>query len=362
MVYREDGAVRERPKEFRGREHFGFEDGVSQPAIRGRANIGGQELFISKRNVDLTAQPEASLYGRPGQTLIWPGEVLLGQPRSSPDPLMPGPLDQPSPQWTRNGSFLVFRRLRQDVGLFWRTMRATAAQLSQNGWKITDGELAARLIGRWPSGAPVSRTPGGDNELLGSGPDANYANNYFKFDSDTQKIPVVKDDGLPFDDTFPMAAADPVGITCPLASHIRKVNVRDSGSDMGGNDATYIRRLLRIGIPYGTFLDEEEKYTEDPGDRGLLFLSIQASIEDQFEFLQSSWMNDDSRPKMPGGNDMIVGQNTPAVNGRRRCTLIDPNLDTHEISTADQWVIPTGGGYFFVPSIGAIREVLGRNP
>jgi Dyp-type peroxidase family len=360
VVYHEDGAVRQTPAEERGREHFGFEDGVSQPAIRGRINLHGQEVFISKRNVDPAVQPEASLYGRPGQTLIWPGEVLLGQPRSSPDPLRPGPPREASPEWTRNGSFLTFRRLKQDVGLFWRTMHDMAEQLSAAGWSIDDDELAARLVGRWPSGAPVSRTPGADDEALGSGPDANYANNYFKYDSDTHKTRVVKDDGTPFDDAFPMAKADPLGIVCPHAAHIRKVNVRDSSSDMGGDSATYDRRLLRIGIPFGTFLDRKDRYTEDSGDRGLLFLSVQASIEDQFEFLQAAWMNDDSRPKMPGGNDMLVGQNAAAAGGVRRCTLIDPNLTPHQVSTPRQWVIPTGGGYFFVPSLSAIRDVLSR--
>ncbi len=361
VAYREDGNVRQDDDagDTRGQEHFGFEDGVSQPAIRGRIRTGGSERFISPRNVDPSVQPQSWLYGRPGQTLLWPGEFLLGQPATSPDPLLPGPPSETSPHWTRNGSFLVFRRLQQDVGLFWRTMRDMAAQISASGWQLDDVALAARLVGRWRSGAPVDRVPAGDDPALGA---ENYANNNFRFDSDTEKIAVIKDDGTSFDDPFPMAKADPVGLTCPLAAHIRKVNVRDSASDMGGGDATYNRRLLRIGIPFGDFLAQAQRYTTEVGNRGLLFLSIQASIENQFEFLQAGWMNDDSRPKMPGGNDMLVGQNAPAKNGVRRCTLIGPDLSAREASTAEQWVIPTGGGYFFVPSISALRDVLGRDP
>ncbi len=360
VAYREDGNVRQSDDQgdTRGQEHFGFEDGVSQPAIRGRVRVGREERFISPRNVDPSVQPQTWLYGRPGQSLLWPGEFVLGQPVTSPDPLLPGPPSETAPHWTRNGSFLVFRRLQQDVGLFWRTMRDMAAELSGEGWPLDDVALAARLIGRWRSGSPVDRVPGGDVPELGA---SNYANNYFRFDSDTEKIAVVTDDGTPFDDPFPMAKADPIGLTCPLAAHIRKVNVRDSASDMGGGDATYNRRLLRIGIPYGDFLTPAQRYTEDVGDRGLLFLSVQASIENQFEFLQAGWMNDDSRPKMPSGNDMLVGQNAPAVGGRRRCTLIAPDLSTKEISTPKQWVIPTGGGYFFIPSISALRDVIGAN-
>ena len=137
-------------------------------------------------------------------------------------------------------------------------------------------------------------------------------------------------------DPYDMAKADPVGITCPWGAHIRKVNVRDSGSDIGGRVATYSKRLLRVGV------------------------SIQSSIENQFEFLQARWMNDPSRPKMPGGNDMIVGQNAAAEGGVRRCTIFGSGLQQEQVSAPNQWVIPTGGGYFFVPSITALREVIAR--
>jgi Dyp-type peroxidase family len=359
IEYREDGDVREKPREERGREHFGFEDGVSQPAIRGRIRVHGGEQFISPRNIDAAEIPETWLYGRPGQTLIWPGEFVLGQPATSPDPLRPGPPSPATPQWTRNGSFLVFRRLRQDVGLFWRTMRDAAAEISKSGWQIDDETLAAHLVGRWPSGAPLNRVPGGDVAELGAD---RLANNMFNLDSDTPPLATHDDEGQKYTDPFPRAKADPLGVHCPLGAHIRKVNVRDSVSDMGGGDATYARRLLRIGIPFGDFVDGPHKYDKDVGDRGLLFLSIQASIELQFEFLQTSWANDDVRPKMPGGNDMVIGQNQPAAGHVRRCTVIDPQLAAHVVSTDQQWVVPTGGEYFFVPSISALRDVLGKNP
>jgi len=90
----------------------------------------------------------------------------------------------------------------------------------------------------------------------------------------------------------------------------------------------------------------------------LLFLSIQASIEQQFEFLMSRWVNDPARPKMPGGHDMLIGQNAPVPDHIRRCALFGTGLEEAELSTDQQWVIPTGGGYFFVPSFSALREVI----
>jgi Dyp-type peroxidase family len=289
--------------------------------------------------------------------LVWPGEFVLGYPATGPDPLIPGPISEARPAWTRNGSFLVYRRLRQDVGLFWRTMREEASRLAKlDGFQgLTDDKLAARLVGRWQSGAPVNRVPAGDNEALGADP---FANNNFLFDSDTPRLLLAGGHSDPFE----AAKADPVGATCPWAAHIRKVNVRDSGSDIGGRVATYSRRLLRVGVTFGKSL--EDRYGEKPdpqnGDRGVLFLSIQASVEKQFEFLQSRWMNDPSRPKMPGGNDMIVGQNAAAERGIRQCTIFGAGLQQEQLSAANQWVIPTGGGYFFVPSISALRDVIAR--
>jgi hypothetical protein len=130
-----------------GHEHFGFDDGVSQPGPRGRASDRPGD-HITDRHIDPGQVPQSLLYGYPGQDLVWPGEFVLGYPATGPDPLLPGPVALAQPPWTRNGSFLVYRRLRQDVGLFWRTMRSEAARLAAlPGFaelKDNDEALAAR--------------------------------------------------------------------------------------------------------------------------------------------------------------------------------------------------------------------------
>ncbi|MDB5384814.1 MAG: hypothetical protein JWM11_460 [Planctomycetaceae bacterium] len=357
LEYDEDGDVRD-DAGMRGHEHFGFEDGVSQPGVRGRAS-DGKEDFITDRHIAASQQPEHVLFGFPGQDLVWPGVLILGHPATSPDPLIPGLSSPASPEWTRNGSYLVFRRLRQDVGLFWRTMHQEAERLAGlPGFSgTTDDILASRIVGRWPSGAPVNRIPDGDDLNLGQD---KLANNHLKFDSDTSALPLSSGHV----DSFPQAKADPAGITCPWAAHIRKVNTRDSGSDTGGRDSTYSRRLLRVGVPFGPPLADRYAETKDDpeqGNRGLLFLSIQASIEDQFEFLMARWMGDPTRPKTPAGHDLLVGQNNAAGENRvRSCTIFGTGVQQSSVSTNAQWIVPTGGGYFFVPSLSALTDVISK--
>jgi len=353
-VQRQAGDVRDDVKDESGHEHFGFDDGVSQPGIRGRASDKPDD-FITERYVEPSQFPAAALFGYPGQDLVWPGEFVIGYPQTSPDPLIPGPVLEPAPWWTRNGSFLVYRRLLQDVGLFWRTMRDEAARLSRlPGYdKLDDLTLASRLVGRWPSGAPVNRTPAGDDEDLGND---QFANNHFRFDSDTPSLKLVKGE-----DGFAQAKADPIGLICPLAAHIRKVNTRDAPSDMGARSSTYDRRILRVGVSFGPSLKNRyDKATSGEPERGLLFMSIQSSIEEQFEFLQARWINDDSRPKSPGGHDMIVGQNAATADGVRRCLLFGSGLQQAQAEAAGQFVTASGGGYFFIPPISAITAVIAR--
>jgi deferrochelatase/peroxidase EfeB len=171
VLYQEEGNVRDDEWDgikMRGHEHFGFDDGISQPGIRGRAS-GASDDFITERHVCPEATPDTWLNGLPGQALVWPGEMVIGYPAGSPDPLLPGQNLEPAPDWTRNGSFLVFRRLRQDVGLFWRTMRDKAGELSAlPGFDgMHEHKLASRVLGRWMSGAPVARAPDADDVPLG---------------------------------------------------------------------------------------------------------------------------------------------------------------------------------------------------
>lgn len=360
VIYREEASVL--PGELHGHEHFGFHDNVSQPGVRGKVRVGDCEMHVQKRFIAGSAIPDHLLYGYPGQDLVWPGEFVLGYPGQTPDPLVPGRARTEQPVWTKNGSFLVFRRLRQDVRLFWEVMAAEAERLSrQPGFEgMTQVGLAARLVGRWPSGAPFARVPEADDAALGNDP---YANNHFRYDADTCPVPLAGGRV----DAFRNAKADPVGLVCPLASHIRKVNTRDSSNDDGGTLGTYVRRLIRRGLPFGAPLvrsigpDGVELDQVDPehGNRGLLFVAVVASIEDQFEFLRNRWMSNRAAPRSPGGDDIFIGLNGNAHQERvRRGVLFGQGLQQQEVATNAPWIVPTGGSYLFAPSLSAIRDVL----
>jgi Dyp-type peroxidase family len=258
--------------------------------------------------------------------------------------------------WFRNGSYLVFRRLRQDVKAFNNFVEAEAKRLaSLPGFtELTKDRLASILVGRWPHRAPILRADH-DDEAMGANL---WANNSFLFANVSP--PVVPGPGVSASDPYPPAPEDLRGIICPHASHIRKANPFDVHTEFGDGPTTLVRRILRRGIPFGKLLPDLAP-ANDRGNRGLHFLCYQASISLQFESLIHDWADQAGVPQ-PGGHDPLIGQKGPGVNARTFELLpLTPSSDEPATITVDrEWVIPTGGGYFFAPSVSAIRERLCR--
>jgi len=231
---------------------------------------------------------------------------------------------------------MVFRRLVQGVPEFQCFVDAQARRVG-----IYPELLAARMVGRWRSGAPLELAPLEDKAWLGSDDKRRHDFDYAK---------------------------DPRQRACPYAAHIRKANPRDDAP--GGKAETLSHRIIRAGISFGPEVELGETRTRQ--SRGLMFVCYQASIEDQFEFIQRRYAND---PKfVPGkkrsdtgapvipGHDPIIGQSAdygprvmdePAPNypaGNRRTILEMP----------EEFVVLTAAGYFFMPSITALRGVLAQ--
>jgi Dyp-type peroxidase family len=304
LVFSQQAAALEGP--YGRHEHFGFRDPVSQPGIRG---------FTPP------SDPADPHQGRPGQRLVWPGEFVFGYPtQNAMDLIQPGPLAVAGPEWAVNGSFLVVRRLRQDVAAFRRFVAAAAAEIG-----LERERFAAQCFGRWPSGAPVTVSPERDDPILGRD---ESRNNHFGF------------------------ATDPLGVICPQAAHIRKAYLRDHPTADVVQAGVETHRLLRRSIPYGP------PYPKSC-ERGLLFLAYQTSFERQFEFIIRAWLNNPMLRDNEDGHDPIAGQNGRHPDRVRRFRIPLPG-STGETRAAvltlnEEWVTPTGGGYFFVPSISALR-------
>ena len=268
------------------KEPFGFRDGISHPAIEGSGIPGSN----------------------PKEEPLKAGEFVLGYP----DEL--GGVQRTEPEVLgRNGTYVVFRKLHQRVAEFRRYLKS-------NSTNSGDEELlAAKMMGRWRSGAPLALCPFHDDPELGADP---QRNNNFLFQSD-----------------------DPLGLKTPGGSHIRRTNPRDAS--IAG--VARIHRMIRRGTAYGPLLPEGV-LDDDGADRGLMFAFVGAHIGRQFEFVQSEWINDGIFFGAGSDKDPIIGSN--GVNGnftlprkpvRRRCQGIP------------QFVVTRGGEYCFMPGLRALH-------
>lgn len=314
-------------------EHFGFQDGISQPGIRGDVEIDGVRRPVTTR---YGVPPRGGFdFGKPGQRIAEPDQFLLDAGSD-----------------LRNGSLLVFRRLRQDVRAFDADTKAIAELISNGGRMVIPDRLRAAIVGRAPSGQPLMRPLNGDAGAV----EPPFALNHFDFATDVPDLTLSDGQQISGVTGDPFAT---IGVRCPAWAHIRKVNPRDLGTDKGGEAETLAFQMLRRGIPFGPAFDRD--WSDNPvnaKERGLLFLSYQRSISTQFETLNTNWMNDDRAP-IGFGHDLLVGQHNSGG-----AALPKEGAFHHDGATAGvpftslgQWVIPTGGAYLFAPSISLVRAL-----
>ncbi len=283
------------------KEHFGYTDGISNPDVDGRP--GPRRTRVGKLNEDNEWVPLAT------------GEFILGYPDEAVEnPAVPLPTS-----FSRNGSHMVYRKLHQNIATFRKFLR-------EEGARYPGGEelLAAKLVGRWRDGTPIELSP--------TQPDPNLvANNEFRYGDDME------------------------GLRCPMGAHVRRTNPRDHLGFEG--KLTNRHRILRRGLPYGTPLGPNETPSDD-GQHGVIFITINASIERQFEFVQREWVN--------YGNDFFAGNDKDPVvgaqvGGGRMVIPGDPEdpaaRPTWICSGLKSFVETRGGDYFFLPGLAALRRI-----
>jgi Dyp-type peroxidase family len=269
---------------------LGYKDGIDQPAVEG----SGVEPLPGQ--------------GRP----IKAGEFILGYPGEAGVPL---PMPQPD-ILGRNGTYVGFRKYQSRVGAFNRFLRA-------NGNSEEERELlAAKLVGRWRSGAPLTLAPDVDNPALGADPRRNNDFNY---------------------------SNDPRGRQVPLGCHIRRMNPRDT--ELTRLTDANVHRIIRRGTTYGAPYDSNALSEEaDEVPRGAYFLFISAKAMATIEFLQQEWIGD--------GNFIGAGRERDPIIGLQEdgATFTIPKEPVrrrlHNIETFN---VLRGGEYFFMPSLSALR-------
>ena len=281
--------------------HFGYRDGFAQPTIE-----GGPPSVIP----DILPQAAVS-------------EFLLGYENLTTD-RVPAPLEL-----CRNGSYAAFRILEQDCHAFEAFLAEQSTQTN-----LDPEFIAAKLCGRWRSGAPLTLFPNADD------PQRDEPESFARYNS----FDYVKTDNFAPSEDYD----DSRGYLCPIGSHIRRMNPRHSR--VAGNSGLS-HRIVRRGLPYGPPYDSANP--QDGLERGLLGLFIGASLKNQFEFLMKHWANDGGFAGMGQTKDPILGDNSPSDS--KFVIPVEAGKKPVVVRGFPRLVKTRGGAYCFVPSVTAIK-------
>lgn len=301
--------------ELSRQEPFGFRDSISQPIIAGLAGARGATETIRAGEFVLGYPNE---YGQLTERPSLPAEADPGK--------LLGRTEDGAADLGRNGTYLVMRQLEQDVDRFWEYLEEETRGPDGRSDTRHREHLAAKVVGRWPSGAPLVLAPDEDDpEAAG-------------------------------DNSFRYHASDPDGLACPIGAHIRRVNPRDALDPAPGTERSLEvnrrHRLLRRGRSYRAVRPANGWPADGNGEeRGLYFICLCANLTRQYEFVQHTWINN---PVFNGRH----GETDPLVGGRHLGggTFTEPDRPVRQRHRdLPQFVKVRGGAYFFLPGLAALR-------
>ncbi|MEL6601341.1 MAG: peroxidase [Pseudomonadota bacterium] len=327
------------------KEHFGFTDGIGDPAFEGQYPPEQMTSKVIGRGKLMSAEE--------GWQPIATGEFVLGHPDESQELT---PSSTPA-NFMANGSFMVYRKLHENLGSFTAVIEEEAERFARVMDVPLDEAretLMAKIVGRWSDGVPLSTHPtfaewqefratlADDDPLVA----AEKRNAYLT-------SPAARDFRY---------ADDMRGFKCPGGAHLRRVNTRDyldplNDLDSQNPDATTQlnkrRRILRRGLPYGP---TELGVGDDTTEQGVIFMVICASIFRQFEFVQQQWIQYGLDFNLVNNTCPLLGDHTHHT---RHSIPSDPKSGRppYVMDKLKTFVETRGGDYFFIPSLTALRMI-----
>jgi Dyp-type peroxidase family len=220
-----------------------------------------------------------------------------------------------------NGTFMVYRKLHQNVATFRKYLKEKGALYSGGPDK-----LASKFIGRWRDGTPVELSP------------------------DEPSPAIVQDKNRNVNFVF---GNDLDGARCPFGAHIRRTNPRDAFGFNG--KLINRRRVSRRGMPYGPYTPDEQPGSDNE-EHGIIFMALNASLFRQFEFVQQQWIEYGNDSRQGNDKDIVLGNHGGSGKVMIQGTT-DPNNPPFLCGALPNFVELRGGDYFFMPSITALRMI-----
>lgn len=302
----------------RNKEHFGFRDGISQPIIKGSGRTGPAREFINAGEF---------LMGYKNEYGVYPDSPTMEESQGNMNLLPEDVAGTGLKDLGRNGSYMVLRQLQQDVNAFWTFMNEQTKNEDGSVNVDESNKLAAKMMGRWPSGCPIGKSPDKD-----PGEDCDENDYDYKDDKD--------------------------GLKCPFGSHMRRANPRDSFEDNNAKQSiklTNRHRIMRRARLYGDpYAGSPLNHTPN-GEVGLLFTCFNADISRQFEFIQYTWSNYPKVKQLYNDPDPIVGVRENPEPGTEQVFTIQAEPVNKYITNMKSFVTCRGGAYCFFPSVTSLR-------
>lgn len=297
------------------KEAFGFHDGISQPVIKGCGRKGPDRDIV---------EPGEFLLGYKNEHGRFPDSPLVKKEQGDTSLLKEDVRKTGCKDIGRNGTFMVFRQMQQHVDAFWKAMEKHTLNPDGSVNENAKMRLAAKCVGRWPSGASLVKFPEAD-------PGGYHEN-----------------------DDFGYADHDPDGMKCPFGSHLRRNNPRDTVRWYDKKQSLKVsnrHRIIRRGRTY-----ELPASDGNQAETGLHFICFNTNIQLQFEFVQHTWANNNQNEHLTDDIDILIGMPEKHKPDQSRGQFTVQNQPTNEYYEGwEQFVTIHGGAYYFFPSLTTLK-------